>query len=84
MPVETDRAAEHHEKQEGLRGEHRDAGADEGGHKQTARGACHRKPKTLENVRELSNAGSHRGSPPIVRGEDRPFLGSAKAVYKHA
>ena len=23
----------------------RDAGADEGGHKQAARGACHRKPK---------------------------------------
>ena len=79
--IEADRAAEHHQKQEGLDGERRDAGSDQRGHKQPARRACHRKPKAFKNVGELSNAGSHGGSPLNVRGEVRLFFGSVKAAY---
>ena len=66
--IESDGAAEHHEEQESLRREMRDAGADQCGHKQAARRAGHRKAKALQDVRGLSDAGLHAGSPQIATG----------------
>ena len=57
--IKSDSAAQHHQQQKSFCRQRREAGADMGGHKQSARRACHRKAQPFENVGEFSDAGSH-------------------------
>jgi hypothetical protein len=61
--IESDRAANHHDQDEGLGGECRKARPDMGTDEQPAGRASHGKPDPFQKVREFPDAGSHGVTP---------------------
>src|ERR1700757_765406 len=61
--IEGDRAYNHHDEEEALRGQSPDGRSDMGGDEQPAGGTRHRKTDAFQHVSRFSDAESHRQSP---------------------
>ena len=75
--IEADRADDHHGKQEGLRGQRADRGADMGGDEQTAGGAGHREAEAFQHMGGFSETETHGGHHRSRRQGAYPFCRTA-------
>ncbi|MGY4423593.1 hypothetical protein ACVWY2_006042 [Bradyrhizobium sp. JR6.1] len=80
--IEADRAAQHHDQQERLRRQRRDARADMDGDEQTAGCSRQGEAEALQDMGKFSDAATHcfASSMNCTTGQARPFRYAAKAV----